>query len=90
MANSPLSNQSIAHNHAFRETLLDFAVTRAIPAPPEASPEWDAWNAALAESFKAVIASIDHYCAVRVLEALLAARAQHEEQSKAARGPETP
>lgn len=79
MANSPVSNQSIAHNHAFRETLMDFAVTRAIPAPPEESPEWDAWNAALAESFKAVTASIDHYCAVRVLDALLAARAWADE-----------
>jgi hypothetical protein len=78
MAVSSLSIQSIVNNDAFRETLLDFAKTRALLAPQEPSLEWDAWNAAFAEAFRAVIASVDHYCAVRVLEALLVAQVKHE------------
>jgi hypothetical protein len=74
---------SIVHNHAFRETLLDFARTRALPPPSESAPEWEAWDAAFAASFQAVIASADHYCAVHVLKALLAAQAEREEDREA-------
>jgi hypothetical protein len=74
---------SIVHNHAFRETLLDFARTRARPAPPESAPEWEAWNKAFSEAFRAVIASVDHYCAVRVLDSLLAAQAAWKEDREA-------
>lgn len=86
MADSTLPSRSIVNNDAFRETLLDFAKTRTLPAPQEPSLEWDAWNTAFADAFRAVIASVDHYCAVCVLEALLAAQANSESQEGYAGG----
>jgi hypothetical protein len=80
MADSSLSAQSIVGNHAFRETLLDFAKTHALPAPDEPRLEWNAWKTAFADAFRAVIASADHCCVVLLLEALLTARVTHGSQ----------
>lgn len=81
MADSTLFNRTVAHNDAFRETLLEFADTRRVPIPEEPSPAWCAWEAACSEAFMAVIASVDHYCAGRVLEVLIAVT-QEIEQSR--------
>jgi hypothetical protein len=81
MVDSTLFNRTVAHNDAFRETLFEFADTRRFPIPEEPSPAWRAWEAACSEAFTAVIASVDHYCAGRVLE-ILTAVAQELEQGR--------
>jgi hypothetical protein len=79
MADSTLFNRTVAHNDAFRETLLAFEDTRSLPTPEEPSPAWRAWEAARSEAFMAVIASVDHYCAGRVLEVLTAVTQEIEQ-----------
>jgi hypothetical protein len=72
---------TIAHNHAFTETLTDFTITRAIPAPPESDPAWAAWNTLMGKAHAALVAAIDYYCAKRVLSAVLAVQEVKEEKA---------
>lgn len=72
MAESTLFQQSIFHHDAFREAISNFEKTRKLPPPDEESPEWLAWDVACIEAYRAVVASIDHYCARRVHDVLKA------------------
>lgn len=65
MAETSLFQQSIVHHDAFREALTEFERTRKLPAPDEARPAWRAWDAACVAAHRAVVASVDHYCARR-------------------------
>jgi hypothetical protein len=70
---------TIMHSEAFREALNEFEDTRRLPVPDERSPAWNAWEAACIESWNAVVAVIDHYCAVRVLTVLTETEKEEQE-----------
>lgn len=75
-ADLPFDEETVVHNDTFRAALLDFEQTRSLPPPEEGSAEWLAWDAACIKAYRVVVASVDHYCARRVLDALAEARGE--------------